>query len=281
MRRALVIVLSLIAVAAVVLIPSATGADDGPYKVRGIFDNGAFIVNGEEVRVAGATVGTVESVGVTGPDEIASLEGGPHPVPGKAVVVMNITDDGFKDFREDASCIIRPQSLIGEKLVDCTPTQPRAAGHRSRPSSRRSGGRPGGGPASAALGEQRQGRRHRPDQQHQPRALPRPLPAHPQRSRRRPRRPRRRPRRDHRPRQPRPAPDQPRPQDPRRPERASSPTSQATGTPCWSRWPEKRTSVTGFFRNATIAGQATAERGDDLEADWRSSPGPCARSAPR
>ena len=128
MRRALVIVLSLIAVAAIVLIPSATGADDGPYKVRGIFDNGAFIVNGEEVRVAGATVGTVESVDVTGPDEIASLEGGPHPVPGKAVVVMDITDDGFKDFREDASCIIRPQSLIGEKLVDCTPTQPRAAG---------------------------------------------------------------------------------------------------------------------------------------------------------
>ena len=27
------------------------------YKVRGIFDNGSFVVNGEEVRVAGATVG--------------------------------------------------------------------------------------------------------------------------------------------------------------------------------------------------------------------------------
>ena len=133
MRRALVIALTVLAVAAVVLIPSATGADDGPYKVRGIFDNGGFIVNGEEVRIAGATVGTVESVDVTGPDEVASLEGGPHPVPGKAVVVMNITDDGFKDFREDASCIIRPQSLIGEKLVDCTPTQPRAAGQQAPP----------------------------------------------------------------------------------------------------------------------------------------------------
>jgi ABC-type transporter Mla subunit MlaD len=133
MRRALAIALSLIAVAAVVLIPSATGADDGPYKVRAIFDNGGFIVNDEEVRVAGATVGTVESVDITSPDEIASLEGGPHPVPGKAVVVMNITDDAFKDFREDASCIIRPQSLIGEKLVDCTPTQPRAVGEEPPP----------------------------------------------------------------------------------------------------------------------------------------------------
>ena len=133
MRRALVIVLSLIAVAAIVLIPTATGADDGPYKVRGIFDNGAFIVNGEEVRVAGATVGTVESVDVTGPDEIASLEGGAHAVPGKAVVVMDITNDAFKDFRADASCIVRPQSLIGEKLVDCTPTQPRAPGTEPPP----------------------------------------------------------------------------------------------------------------------------------------------------
>ena len=88
MRRALVIVLSLIAVAAIILIPSATGADDGPYKVRGIFDNGGFIVAGEEVRIAGATIGTVESVDVSGPDEIVSLEDGGIAVPGKAVVVM-------------------------------------------------------------------------------------------------------------------------------------------------------------------------------------------------
>src|SRR5262249_12029356 len=76
--------------------------------------------------IAGATVGTVADVDVSGNDEIASLQGGPHAVPGKAVVVMDITDDGFKDFRADASCLIRPQSLIGEKYVDCTPTQPHA-----------------------------------------------------------------------------------------------------------------------------------------------------------
>lgn len=134
MRRAIGIALVLIAVAAVVLIPSATGADDGPYRVRAIFDNGGFIVPGEEVRIAGATVGTVESVDVSGEDEIVSFEGGdPQAVPGKAVVVLDITDDAFKDFREDASCIIRPQSLIGEKLVDCTPTQPRAPGQDPPP----------------------------------------------------------------------------------------------------------------------------------------------------
>ena len=129
MRRIALIAVGLLLAAMLIALP-AIGSDgtSGDYKVRGIFDNGSFVVNGEEVRVAGATVGTVESVDVTGNDEIASDEGGPHAVPGKAVVVMKITDSGFKDFRTDASCLIRPQSLIGEKYVDCTPTQPRAAG---------------------------------------------------------------------------------------------------------------------------------------------------------
>jgi phospholipid/cholesterol/gamma-HCH transport system substrate-binding protein len=129
MRRVALIAVGLLLAVLLITLP-AIGSDgrSGSYEVRGIFDNGSFVVNGEQVRVAGANVGTVKSVDVTGNDEIASLEGGPHPVPGKAVVVMEISDSGFKDFRTDASCIIRPQSLIGEKFVDCTPTQPRAPG---------------------------------------------------------------------------------------------------------------------------------------------------------
>ena len=42
--------------------------------------------------------------------------------------MLNIENPGFKDFRSDASCTIRPQSLIGEKYVDCLPTQPRVEG---------------------------------------------------------------------------------------------------------------------------------------------------------
>src|ERR671919_2570835 len=129
MRRLAAIAGAVLVVALLIVIPGATGAGSGgDYRVRGIFDNGAFVVEDEEVRVAGAAVGVVESVDVTGDEETASLEGGPHPVPGRAVVVMKIEDDGFKDFREDASCIIRPQSLIGEKFIDCKPTQPRAPG---------------------------------------------------------------------------------------------------------------------------------------------------------
>ena len=134
MRRILAIVGALVAIGLLFALPGALGAGSGgTYEVRGIFDNGAFVVDGEEVRVAGATVGTIKEVDVSGDDEIVSNEGGPHAVPGKAVVVMDIEDDGFKDFRVDASCIIRPQSLIGERYIDCTPTEPRAPGQPPPP----------------------------------------------------------------------------------------------------------------------------------------------------
>jgi phospholipid/cholesterol/gamma-HCH transport system substrate-binding protein len=127
MRRIVVICAALLVAVMLIALP-AVGSDgsSGSYKVRAVFDNGSFVVSGEEVRVAGATVGTVDSVDVSKDDEIVSREGGGHAVPGKAVVVMDITNPGYKDFRTDASCIIRPQSLIGERYIDCTPTQPRA-----------------------------------------------------------------------------------------------------------------------------------------------------------
>src|SRR5262249_2215894 len=97
MRRIVLIVTGLIAIGLLIALPAiGSNGDSGTYLVRGIFDNGSFVVSGEQVRIAGATVGTVQSVDVTGPDETASLEGGPHAVPGKAVVVMEIDDSGFK-----------------------------------------------------------------------------------------------------------------------------------------------------------------------------------------
>jgi phospholipid/cholesterol/gamma-HCH transport system substrate-binding protein len=130
MRKALAIVAVVaVVVLAVVLISGGGGSGDN-YTVRAIFDNGGFMVKGEQVRVAGANVGEIESVGVTLPGEIDAYDenGKEKSVSGKAVIVMKITDPGFQDFRSDASCLIRPQSLIGEKFVDCRPTVPRAPG---------------------------------------------------------------------------------------------------------------------------------------------------------
>ena len=106
----------LVAVAAIVsvLLATSAGGSNGSYRVRAIFDDAANIIPGENVKIGGVKVGTVGSV---------------TPTPqAKAAVVLNISSAGFKDFRADASCTIRPQALIGEKFVDCLPTQPRVAG---------------------------------------------------------------------------------------------------------------------------------------------------------
>ena len=146
MRKALLAIGLVAAIVVVVALISSSSGGSG-YVVRGIFDSGGFMVSGEEVRVAGATVGEIESVGVTMPGEVDSYKNGkPQAVPGKAVIAMKIEDPGFQDFRKDASCLIRPQSLIGEKFVDCTPTLPRAPGSKPPPELKQvPAGEPGAG----------------------------------------------------------------------------------------------------------------------------------------
>jgi phospholipid/cholesterol/gamma-HCH transport system substrate-binding protein len=122
------------AVVVAVLLVSGGGSSGGGYRVRAIFDNGGFMVTGEQVRVAGANVGEIEEVNVSMPDETVAYKNGKAVKKGgKAVIVMNIANPGFQDFRADASCQIRPQSLIGEKYVDCRPTLPRAPGSQPPP----------------------------------------------------------------------------------------------------------------------------------------------------
>jgi phospholipid/cholesterol/gamma-HCH transport system substrate-binding protein len=112
-RVAATVVAACLLVAAVVLATSA-GGSNGSYNVRAIFDDAGNIISGEVVKVAGVKVGRVGSV---------------TPTPqAKAAVLLEITNDGFKDFRSDASCEVRPQALIGEKYIDCLPTQPRVEG---------------------------------------------------------------------------------------------------------------------------------------------------------
>ena len=106
--------LAVAATAAVVLLAISAGGSNGGYTVRAIFDDAGNIIPGENVKIGGVKIGTVGSVTAT-----------PQA---KAAVVLNISNPGFEDFRADASCTVRPQALIGEKFVDCLPTQPRVAG---------------------------------------------------------------------------------------------------------------------------------------------------------
>jgi phospholipid/cholesterol/gamma-HCH transport system substrate-binding protein len=121
-------------IAATTLIAASASGDDGledGYLIRAYFDNAGFLVDGEEVRIAGATIGTVEEVDIARVGEVVSEDGSESP--GKAVAVFRIDDEGYQDFRSDATCLIRPQSLLGEKYVDCEPTQPRAPGSEAAP----------------------------------------------------------------------------------------------------------------------------------------------------
>lgn len=119
MRRPAVIgALAITALVAVIVIAAASGAGAGgfplvghgggdPYTVRAIFDDASFAVAGEDVRIAGATVGSIQSLGVTAGNQ--------------AAVTFVISDRRFAPFYADATCAIRPQSLIGEEYVDCQP----------------------------------------------------------------------------------------------------------------------------------------------------------------
>ena len=101
-------------VVAILFATAAGGSSGGSYTVRAIFDDAANAISGENVKIDGVKVGTIGSV---------------TPTPqGKAAVTLEITNPGFQDFRENATCTIEPQALIGEKYVNCLPNQPQAEG---------------------------------------------------------------------------------------------------------------------------------------------------------
>lgn len=102
------------ALVAVVLLATSAGGSNGSYTVRAIFDDAGNVIPGENVKIDGVKIGAVGSV---------------TPTPkAQAAVVLNIENPGFQNFRSDASCTIEPEALIGEKFVNCLPTQPRAVG---------------------------------------------------------------------------------------------------------------------------------------------------------
>jgi phospholipid/cholesterol/gamma-HCH transport system substrate-binding protein len=119
MKRIAAITALLVATSAVALAGLGAGEEGGVYKVRAIFDNASFVIPGEDVKIAGVRVGAIDAVDVT--DDF------------KAAVTLSIEEPAYQDFRRDAQCIIRPQSLIGEKFVECEPTQKRAAGSEPPP----------------------------------------------------------------------------------------------------------------------------------------------------
>lgn len=93
---------------------AAGGDEDEGYLVRAVFDNGSFVIPGEDVKIAGVVVGSIHDVDLTEQNQ--------------AAIVLKIDDPAFVPFRKDAQCQIRLQSLIGEQYIECAPTRPHKEG---------------------------------------------------------------------------------------------------------------------------------------------------------
>jgi virulence factor Mce-like protein len=103
-KRLLAIIAALGIGGAVALIErSSTSAG---YRVAAIFDTARGIVAGQQVKIAGAVVGTVDEV---------DLARGP-----KARIVMSV-GRRFAPFHQDSTCTILPEGLISENYVECDP----------------------------------------------------------------------------------------------------------------------------------------------------------------
>ncbi len=107
MRRALVVILVLAGAGAYAL--TSTGAkEESGSKFTVEFDNAFGLVKGGDVKVAGVRAGTVSKL---------RLDKKSH----RALVDFELTKQGFGSLRTDSTCESRPQSLIGEYFIDCTP----------------------------------------------------------------------------------------------------------------------------------------------------------------
>jgi len=109
MRRLLSIAVVVLICAGAVVLAGASdeGATGKTYKI--VFDNAFGLTEGGDFRVGGVNAGSTTKFKAT------------EASPPKAEVTAEITEPGFDDFRSDASCNIKPQSLIGEYYVDCQP----------------------------------------------------------------------------------------------------------------------------------------------------------------
>jgi ABC-type transporter Mla subunit MlaD len=119
MRRLALITTLLLAAATLAVV--GTGSSSGKqkvYYVRAIFDNAAFAVPGEDVRIAGAPVGSIHDLDVCTSSQAPCPAASPE---NKAAVTIGITDQRFTPFYANATCSIRPQSLIAERYIDCLP----------------------------------------------------------------------------------------------------------------------------------------------------------------
>jgi ABC-type transporter Mla subunit MlaD len=112
-RRIAGIGLAALAVVCVLAATIATSRSEGDSNAAldVVFDDARGLVAGQVVQVAGARVGVIKEVAVTGDY--------------KALIHAEIKRE-FTPFHADATCTIKPQGLIAENYIECDPGSPKA-----------------------------------------------------------------------------------------------------------------------------------------------------------
>jgi ABC-type transporter Mla subunit MlaD len=101
-----------LAVGAAVMTGASNDSSSGSGKSYEIqFDNAFGLTTGGDLKIGGVRAGQTSGFG------LKKISDGRYV----AVVKGQITQPGISGFHRDASCEIRPQSLIGEYFVDCQP----------------------------------------------------------------------------------------------------------------------------------------------------------------
>ncbi len=112
MRRLLLIEAVLLVAYAILIVATGTSSSSSTANAKGTYkielDNAFGLVTGADLKVAGVRAGTIANLSL----DQQTLH---------AVVTVKETQPGLASFRTDASCISRPESLIGEYFVDCNP----------------------------------------------------------------------------------------------------------------------------------------------------------------
>ncbi|MEA2480056.1 MAG: hypothetical protein QOJ07_1978 [Thermoleophilaceae bacterium] len=95
-------------------------------KIKIVLDNAFGLTEGGDLRVGGVNAGTTDNFGITKGNLCVdpAHKGGPPRT--CAIVEATISEPGFNQFKADAHCDVRQQSLIGEYYVDCQPGQSKA-----------------------------------------------------------------------------------------------------------------------------------------------------------
>ncbi|MCW3010411.1 MAG: hypothetical protein JWO90_815, partial [Solirubrobacterales bacterium] len=107
-RVVLILLLAAAAITGVVLLTGGDDRDSGALTYEVELDNASGLTEGADLRAAGVQVGSIKRL---------SLDARTA----RAIATVEVSRPEFGGLREDAECVVKPQSLIGEYFMDCDP----------------------------------------------------------------------------------------------------------------------------------------------------------------